>query len=135
MESLVHMLKRSLSQIYLNLLSRLNGQKMAVVKSRSFWQLEFFLVAENITAAKTVVYGVINEFSIPFPVDQPDACKDQGITCPMTAGMEYKFKTVLPIKSFYPKVSVTQSVTALLDNFTYKPQTQWEIFFFFIKLQ
>lgn len=42
---------------------------------------------------------------LPFPVDQPDACHDQGIICPMTAGKTYTFKTVLPIKSLYPDVS------------------------------
>ena len=65
-----------------------------------------FLAEENITAAKTVVYGKLGPLKLPFSVDQPDACKDQGITCPMIAGKEYTFKTVLPIKSMYPSVRI-----------------------------
>ena len=41
----------------------------------------------------------------PFPVDEPDACKGQGLDCPLLAGKTYTFKTHLPIKSMYPAVS------------------------------
>ena len=60
-----------------------------------------------ITAATTVVHGKLPyvPVELPFPVDNSDACKDQGIECPMAAGKTYTFKTVLPIKSMYPTVS------------------------------
>lgn len=64
----------------------------------------FSIAEENVTKATTVVFGGIEGKSLPFPPDEPNACKDQGITCPMVAGKEYKFKTALPVKSYYPKV-------------------------------
>ena len=65
-----------------------------------------FLAEENITAATTKVYGTVAGIKVPFSVDNPNACEDQGITCPMIAGKDYTFKTVLPIKSIYPSVSI-----------------------------
>ena len=68
-----------------------------------------FLAEENITAATTKVYGTVAGIKVPFSVDNPNACEDQGITCPMIAGKDYTFKTVLPIKSIYPSVSMIVS--------------------------
>ncbi|KAL9952184.1 hypothetical protein ACROYT_G039399 [Oculina patagonica] len=65
-----------------------------------------FTPKNNITGATTKVHGKVGPVFVPFPVDQPDACKDQGITCPMTAGKTYTFKTVLPIKPAYPAIQV-----------------------------
>ncbi|XP_073249026.1 NPC intracellular cholesterol transporter 2-like [Porites lutea] len=65
-----------------------------------------FTPKENITAATTKVYGTVAGIRVPFSVDNPNACEDQGITCPMIAGKDYTFKTVLPIKSIYPSVDV-----------------------------
>jgi len=65
-----------------------------------------FIPKENVTKATTVVFGGIEGKFLPFPPDEPNACKDQGITCPMVAGKEYKFKTALPVKSYYPKIEL-----------------------------
>ncbi|KAJ7365560.1 Phosphatidylglycerol/phosphatidylinositol transfer protein [Desmophyllum pertusum] len=67
-----------------------------------------FTPHKAITAAKTIVHGKLPYLPVqlPFPVDNPDACKDQGIECPMAAGKTYTFKTVLPIKSMYPTTPV-----------------------------
>ena len=67
-----------------------------------------FLAEENITAATTKVYGTVAGIRVPFKIDNPNACEDQGITCPMIAGKDYTFKTVLPIKSMYPSVSILE---------------------------
>ncbi|XP_068682438.1 NPC intracellular cholesterol transporter 2-like [Montipora foliosa] len=63
-----------------------------------------FLPKVNITAAKSIVSGRIGlaPFFLPFPLDNPDVCKDHGIKCPMIAGKQYTFKTVLPILRAYP---------------------------------
>lgn len=78
---------------------------------------------ENITAAKTIVHGKIGPVWIPFSVDEPNACKDQGIVCPMTAGKEYTFKTVLPIKALYPSVCMvlTREMFVLMDILNMNP--------------
>ena len=67
-----------------------------------------FLAEENITTATTKVYGTVAGIKVPFSVDNPNACEDQGITCPMIAGKDYTFKTVLPIKSIYPSVRILE---------------------------
>ena len=67
-----------------------------------------FLAEENITAATTKVYGTVAGIKVPFQIDNPNACEDQGITCPMIAGKDYTFKTVLPIKSIYPSVCILE---------------------------
>ena len=46
--------------------------------------------------------------TVPFSVDNTNACEDQGITCPMIAGKDYTFKTTLPIKSIYPSVRILE---------------------------
>ena len=81
--------------------------------------LHHSFAGKNITAAKTVVHGTLPyvPVPVPFPVDNPDACKDQGIECPMFAGKTYTFKTVLPIKSLYPKVSNFCGFTTFCDWF------------------
>ena len=66
----------------------------------------FFCIAdENITTATTKVYGQVGGVKLPFALAQDNACKDQGIVCPMAPGKPYTFKTTLPIKSVYPTVS------------------------------
>lgn len=62
-----------------------------------------FTPTVDIDSLKTVVKGRIG-FWVPFPLDQPDACKG-SVTCPLKAGQEYTYKLSLPIKNFYPKVS------------------------------
>ena len=60
---------------------------------------------KNITAGKTIVHGIIDGVPVPFPVDNPDVCKEHGITCPMAAEKTQTFKDILPVKSEYPSVS------------------------------
>ncbi|XP_066026196.1 NPC intracellular cholesterol transporter 2 [Pocillopora verrucosa] len=77
-----------------------------------------FVPKVNITSAKTVVHADLDRgvqirggsksavTPAPFPVDEPDACKGQGLDCPLLAGKTYTFKTHLPIKSMYPAIQV-----------------------------
>lgn len=41
---------------------------------------------------------------IPFPLPNPDGCKDNGLECPLRKGETYSFLTVLPVRKSYPKV-------------------------------
>ena len=66
----------------------------------------FVVADENITKATTLIYGIIGETPVPFPPREPDACKNSGITCPMIAGKEYKFKATLAVKEIYPAVQL-----------------------------
>lgn len=65
-----------------------------------------FIPNENVTKATTLIYGKIGDVLVPFPAAEPDACKNSGITCPMIAGKEYKFKATLAVKEEYPAVQL-----------------------------
>ncbi|KAJ7352963.1 Phosphatidylglycerol/phosphatidylinositol transfer protein [Desmophyllum pertusum] len=63
-----------------------------------------FTPSKNITAAKTVVHGTLPyvPVPVPFPVDNPDACKDQGIECPMFAGKHTHSKLCFQLRACTP---------------------------------
>jgi len=42
---------------------------------------------------------------VPFPLPNPDGCKDCNIKCPMKKGESYVYITQLPIMNEYPKVT------------------------------
>ena len=58
-----------------------------------------------ITKATSVVHGKIGGVPIPFPLDNPDGCKNSGLKCPMKNGDEGQYKTAIFVKSVYPRVS------------------------------
>ncbi|CAH0726770.1 unnamed protein product, partial [Brenthis ino] len=65
-----------------------------------------FTPSVNVKALETVVHGVIMNLPVPFPLPQPDACKDSGLVCPLKAGDKQSYKTTMPILKSYPKVRV-----------------------------
>ncbi|XP_067682438.1 NPC intracellular cholesterol transporter 2 homolog a-like [Haliotis asinina] len=58
----------------------------------------------DVTSATAVVHGEIAGVDVPFPLDNPNACKDCGLTCPLKTGIGYKYAAVIPVKSMYPTV-------------------------------
>lgn len=54
------------------------------------------------------IFGVVAGVPVPFPFDQPDACKDpkSGVTCPVSKGAEITYVATLPIKSEYPAIKL-----------------------------
>lgn len=67
----------------------------------------FLLVdgVDNIEQVTTVVHGVILGVEMPFPLQNPDACKDSGVTCPLKNGENYEYVQTLPVLRSYPKVN------------------------------
>ncbi|XP_034832814.1 ecdysteroid-regulated 16 kDa protein [Maniola jurtina] len=65
-----------------------------------------FTPSVDIKSLETVVHGVIMNLPVPFPLPQPDACKDCGLTCPIKAGTKSSYKATFPILKSYPKVKV-----------------------------
>ncbi|XP_049875247.1 ecdysteroid-regulated 16 kDa protein-like [Pectinophora gossypiella] len=59
--------------------------------------------ADNI---ETEVHGVIMNLPVPFPLPQPDACKDNGLVCPLKPGVKASYVATLPVLKSYPKVRV-----------------------------
>ncbi|XP_014364392.2 ecdysteroid-regulated 16 kDa protein [Papilio machaon] len=65
-----------------------------------------FTPSKDIKNLETEVHGVIMNLPVPFPLPQPDACKDTGLSCPLKAGEVAKYKSTLPVLKSYPKVKV-----------------------------
>ncbi|CAH1637067.1 unnamed protein product [Spodoptera littoralis] len=65
-----------------------------------------FTPMSSVTEVQAIVHGVIMNLPVPFPLPQPDACKDNGLTCPLPAGKPVKYQTTMPILKSYPKVKV-----------------------------
>ena len=62
------------------------------------------IIDESVTKATTVVHGVVGGIPVPFPVDNPDACKDCGMTCPAASGSAVAYHSDIQVKTSYPKV-------------------------------
>jgi hypothetical protein len=43
--------------------------------------------------------------SVPFPLDDPDACHSSGLTCPLQPGNNYHYTKTSVVKKYSPKVS------------------------------
>lgn len=55
---------------------------------------------------KMLVYGHIAGVDVPFPIDNPNACKDSNITCPVVKGNSYYYRNVIFVKKEYPSLSL-----------------------------
>lgn len=65
-----------------------------------------FTPNKDIKKIETIVHGIIMNLPVPFPLPQPDACKNSGLTCPLKAGAEANYKASFPVLKSYPKVKV-----------------------------
>ncbi|XP_002741349.1 NPC intracellular cholesterol transporter 2-like [Saccoglossus kowalevskii] len=65
-----------------------------------------FTAKEAVTKATSSVHGIIGGVPIPFPLPQPDACKDSGLKCPLVSGQAYDFQQQLEVKSSYPSLKL-----------------------------
>lgn len=59
-------------------------------------------VVESVT---TVVHGILLDEEIEFPLENSNSCQN-GISCPLTKGQIHKYVQSLPVKVYYPPVSV-----------------------------
>lgn len=55
---------------------------------------------------KMLVYGHIAGIDVPFPINNPDACKDSNVTCPVVHGQSYSYRNVIFVKTEYPSLSL-----------------------------
>jgi Niemann-Pick C2 protein len=53
------------------------------------------------------IHGIIGAASIPFPVPNPDGCKDSGITCPVSADQINKYTASFYVEPSYPNIAAT----------------------------
>uniref|UniRef100_A0A1D1XVL5 Protein NPC2 n=1 Tax=Anthurium amnicola TaxID=1678845 RepID=A0A1D1XVL5_9ARAE len=65
-----------------------------------------FKTNKDIKSVAQVVHGVMAGLPVPFPLDNPDACQNTGLKCPLAAGATQEYHFGLFVKPVYPKVSV-----------------------------
>lgn len=69
--------------------------------------VDFTSTDKTVTSAKAVVHGVLAGVPIPFPISNPDGCKNCGLTCPLKASTKYSYHDDIFVKPIYPLVDVT----------------------------
>ncbi|XP_002156875.1 NPC intracellular cholesterol transporter 2 [Hydra vulgaris] len=68
-----------------------------------------FTAAKDADKLTTVVKGKIGPIWVPFPLSQPDACNNEGLTCPIKSSQKYTYQYSLPISESYPKINLPVS--------------------------
>lgn len=43
---------------------------------------------------------------IPFPIENSNACKDSGLTCPIKSGQDNNFNLKIKVKDSFPAINV-----------------------------
>ena len=62
-------------------------------------------VDEKVEKLAAVVHGIVAGIPVPFPLPNPNACKDSGLQCPLVSGKAVNYVATLPILHEYPAVS------------------------------
>ena len=65
-----------------------------------------FMSAEAADEAWAVVHGVLDGQAVPYPLDNPNGCKDSGIECPLKMNTAYTYKSSLTILNAFPEIKV-----------------------------
>lgn len=52
------------------------------------------------------VWGLWNLVKVPFPIPNPDGCKNSGLTCPLKPNVSATYHIELDIKIEYPKITL-----------------------------
>lgn len=84
---------------------------------------------DEIPEVKTVVHGIIMGMEMPFPLPNPDACKDSGITCPLKKDQNYEYIASLPVMRAYPKVMANERLRFLCEVIL-----SWGLFFMQVRV-
>uniref|UniRef100_A0A2C9JSH8 MD-2-related lipid-recognition domain-containing protein n=1 Tax=Biomphalaria glabrata TaxID=6526 RepID=A0A2C9JSH8_BIOGL len=81
---------------------------IAVLKRGTIVSIDFSFISNQVEdTLKSIVHGKISDLPfVPFPLDNPDACKDSGLTCPIKNGVQLDYLPVLNVLSTYPSVNV-----------------------------
>ncbi len=59
-----------------------------------------------VTKATSVVHGLIARIPLPFPINNPNACKNSNLQCPLKAKTAVAYKADIFVKNMYPKVRI-----------------------------
>jgi len=75
-----------------------------------------FSPEEMVTDGTLQVYGFIEGIKTPFPLEQPDACKEHGLECPLKSGVTYSLEITLAIKPAYPSIQLVAQMDFKLPD-------------------
>ncbi|GFO11960.1 epididymal secretory protein e1 [Plakobranchus ocellatus] len=65
-----------------------------------------FTPRNNSDTLKSEVFGIISGIAVPYPLPNPDACKDSNINCPISPGQALTYKSSFDVRDSYPKIQV-----------------------------
>ena len=72
--------------------------------------MKMLSVADEDTSSLTaVVHGVIAGIRVPFPLDNPNACSNCNVSCPVQKETQYEYVASIDVKNSYPQVSSSTS--------------------------
>lgn len=65
-----------------------------------------FIAQKSDSAVKAIAHGEYSGMEIAWPLNQPDACKNSGLVCPLQPGKTYRYSITFPISKAFPPVHV-----------------------------
>nr|KAG5700889.1 hypothetical protein BaRGS_012296 [Batillaria attramentaria] len=81
--------------------------KKVMLKQKTYAGITIEFQSNEVTPTlKTVVHGVVAGLPVPFPVENPDACKGSNVTCPLQSGKTYTYSSVIYVSPSYPQITV-----------------------------
>ena len=83
-----------------------NAHPCILHKGQSYTVNITFTPSESTDQCEAKVYGVIEGIPVPFPIPNPDACKNSGLACPLKSGSTDVYTATLPVSKLYPSIKV-----------------------------
>ncbi|XP_078675410.1 NPC intracellular cholesterol transporter 2-like [Branchiostoma floridae x Branchiostoma belcheri] len=65
-----------------------------------------FTTNKQITKASAVVHAILSGVRVPYPLQNPDGCKDSGLKCPIAGGGTYNYTSSLLVSKTYPSIKL-----------------------------
>ncbi|CAH1371167.1 unnamed protein product [Tenebrio molitor] len=87
--------------------SNCEEDQKCVLKKKTNVTIEIVFTNVDSKTVTPEIHGIIGAASIPFPVPNPDGCKDSGITCPVSADQINKYTASFYVEPSYPNIAAT----------------------------
>ncbi|KYN01737.1 Ecdysteroid-regulated 16 kDa protein [Cyphomyrmex costatus] len=95
-----------------------SDEKCILVRGTNATMSIDFTPNKDISQLTARVYGVLTMVPIPFPLRQPDVCKDSnaGIKCPLHKDQLYHYSTMMFLEKSFPSLNVKIKWEFLNEN-------------------
>ena len=81
-----------------------------IIKGQTSSIIVHFTPTTEVKALKVKVKAHVGPIWVPYSIDKQDACKDSGLTCPLSAAKEANYEYALKVSTGYPSVSPSSIV-------------------------